>query len=141
MPAIKGSLIKLKKGDGASPEVFTAIAGSRNVSLNLGGDRIEITTADDINASGVSWRTYIAGIVDFSASFNGVIKNVASFNALIASRLADTVENYQLEITGYGTFEGPMTITSFEVNGEFSDAGTFTVGVSASGPISYTPAA
>lgn len=141
MAAIKGSLIKLKKGDGASPEVFTTIAGSRSVRLNLGGDQIDITTADDINASGISWRTYMTGIVDFEANFDGVIKDKTTFNALIAARLADTVVNHQLEITGFGTFEGPMLITSFEVNGDFSDAATFGVGVRAAGALTYTPAA
>lgn len=139
MAVIKGDKVVLKKGNGASPEVFTAVAGARNVNFSLGGDEIDTTTADDIQ-SGVTWRTYISGIADFSASFAGLIKDKATFNALIADRLADTVANYQLEITGFGTFQGPMRVTTIEGAGEFSDVGTVNVTVRAASALTYTPA-
>lgn len=140
MAVIKGSEVSLKQGDGGDPtEIFTVVAGSRSVSYSLGGDEIDTTTADDI-ASGVTWRTYISGIADFSANFDGLIKDKDTYNGLINDRLADTVRNYQLNVEGYGTFEGPMRVTTIEGSGEFSDAATFRVTVRAASALTYTAA-
>lgn len=140
MAAIKGSKVVLKQGDGASPtEAFTAVAGARNVNVSLGGQEIDTTTADDIQA-GVTWRTYISGIADFSATMDGVIKDKDTFNGLAADRLNDTVRNYQVEIEGFGTYEGPCRITVFDVSGQFDDAATFNMTVRAAGAMTYTPA-
>lgn len=140
MAVIKGSKVKLKIGDGASPETFTVLPGIRGVELSLGGDEIDTTTADDI-ADGVTWRTYISGIADLSITSNGLIKDKTTFNQIISDRLLDTVRNYQVEIEGFGTFEGPGRVTVSNPSGEFSDAGAFGVTVRAAAAWTYTPAA
>lgn len=141
MAAIKGSKVVLKVGDGGDPtETFAALAGARGVDLSLGGDELDTTTADDI-ADGVTWRTYISGIADLSISFDGVIKDKASFNQIIADRLGDTVRNYEVEITGFGTFAGPGRVTISNPSGQFDAVASFAVTVRASGAWTYTPAA
>lgn len=139
MAVIKGSNVQLQQGDGGDPtETFTVVAGSRSVNFSLGGDEIDTTTADDI-ASGVTWRTYISGIADFSASFDGLIKDKATFNGIVADRLADTVRNYKLDIEGYGEFDGPCRVTVVEGAGNFDDVATVSVTVRAAGAMTYTP--
>lgn len=140
MAAIKGSRVRLKLGDGASPEVFTTVAGLRNTNWSISGNEIDTTTADDIDASGVTWRTYIGGIIDFSVSGDGVLKDVDATDALIQARIADTVANYQVEIEDFGVFEGPMRVTQMEGGGAYDDAATFTISVRAASAITWTKA-
>lgn len=67
---------KLKMGDGASPEVFTAIA--EIISIQQQGqkiDLIDVTNMDsEANANGLIYREFIGGLADggelsFSANF------------------------------------------------------------------------
>ncbi len=140
MAAIKGARVRLKLGDGASPEVFTTVAGIRNVQWTISGNEIDTTTADDIDESGVTWRTYIGGIIDFGVSGDGILKDVDAMDTLIQARIADTVSNYQVELETYGVFEGPMRVTQIEGAGPFDDAGTFNIALRAASAISWTKA-
>lgn len=138
--AILGAQVVLQQGDGATPtEVFAAVAGSRNVRLAFGSNEVDTTTADDVNVSGVYWRTYRSGIADVSVGGDFVIKDAAEFNQLIADFLAGTVRNYRVVLTGKGTLAGPMRVTQMDISGEFSDVATFSVTVRAASALTYTP--
>ena len=138
MAAIKGSKVVLRVGDGAEPtENFSVLAGARGVDINLGGDEIDTTSADDI-AEGVTWRTYMSGMADLSISFDGIIKDKASFNQIIADRLTDVVRNYQVEIEGFGTFAGSGRVTVSNPSGQFDQAATFSVTIRAAAAWTYT---
>lgn len=139
MAAQKGLTLKIKQGDGASPEVFTDIAGIRSKTVTIGGQEIDITTDDDINASGASWRTFLAGINEFSINGSGIAKDKTTLNGMIADRVAGTVRNYQVELTNYGTFEGAMFISSMEFSGEVDGAVTFTITMRNNEAVTYTP--
>jgi TP901-1 family phage major tail protein len=138
--AMKGALITLEVGDGASPEAFTAFAGSRSVRFSLGGSEIDVTTADDIDANSAVWSTYISGVNDFSASFDGVMKTATTMVQAMQDRAADTVRNYQLVVKDKFTISGPMRITTFEGNGEYSDAATYSVTIRAASALTITAA-
>lgn len=138
MAAQKGNTLKILVGDAASPEVFTLLAGIRSKTIRVGGEPIDVTTDDDI-AAGVSWRTFITGIVDFEVTGSGVAKTVADLQSLIADSIAGTVKNYQITLTNYGTFEGPMILTSTELTGEHTDAVTFSTTIKANAAITWTP--
>ena len=139
MAAIKGSKVQLKVGNGAEPtEAFAILAGARGVDVNLGGDEIDTTTADDIE-DGVTWRTYMSGMADLSISFDGIIKDKASFNQIIADRLNDVIRNYQVDIDGFGMFAGPGRVTISNPSGQFDQAATFSVTIRAAGAWTYTP--
>lgn len=139
MAVIKGSKVKIKVGDGETPEVFAVIAGSRNASINLGGTEIDTTTADDVNESGVTWRTYISGIADLSISGQFLIKDAASYQRIIGDRLLDTIRNYQADVEGYGLFSGPGRITVANITGGFEDAAGYDVTIRAAGAWTHTP--
>lgn len=140
MAAQKGVTLVIKKGDGASPESFTKIAGIRSKTVNQNSNQIDITTDDDINASGASFRTYLAGINEFSVSGSGVAKDVSDFNALQSAYEGGTVANYQVDLSNYGTWEGAMFVQSFNVTGEVDGAVTFDITLVNNDAISYTPA-
>lgn len=141
MAAQKGVTLIIKRGDGAAPtEAFTALAGIRSKTVNQNAAQIDITTDDDINASGASFRTHMAGINEFSVSGSGVAKTKADFNALQAAYEAGTVANYQVEFTNYGTWEGAMFVQSFTVTGEMDGAVTFDITLMNNDAIDYTPA-
>ena len=138
MAAQKGNTLIVLKGNAASPEVFTAIAGMRSKTVRVGGEPIDVTTDDDVS-SGVSWRTFISGIVDFEISASGVAKTVATLQSIISDSLAGTVANYQVTLTNFGTFEGPMILTSTELTGEYTDAVQFSTTIKANAAITWTP--
>lgn len=138
--AIKGALITLEVGDGASPEVFAPFIGSRNVRFTLGGSEIDVTTADDIDANSAVWSTYISGVNDFSASIDGVMKTAASMVQAMNDRAADTVRNYQLVVKDKFTVSGPMRITTFEASGDYSDTATYSITVRAAASLTITAA-
>lgn len=139
MAAQKGVTLVIKKGDGASPESFTKIAGIRSKTVNQNSNQIDITTDDDINASGASFRTYLAGINEFSISGSGVAKDKTDFNDLQSAYEGGTVANYQVDLANYGTWEGAMFVQSFNVTGEVDGAVTFDITLVNNDAISYTP--
>ena len=138
MAAQKGNQLSILRGDGASPEVFTLVAGVRSKSITVGGDPIDVTTDDDI-AGGVSWRTFISGIVDFDAEIEGVLKDEAAMKTIIGDSINGTVVNYQADINLVGTFEGPMVFTNLRFTGEHTDAITFTANLRANAALTWTP--
>lgn len=140
MAATKGVNLIVKKGDGGTPtEVFTRLAGIRSKTVNQNAEQIDITTDDDINASGATFRTYLPGINDFSVSGSGVAKTKAQFNALMADYLAGTVANYEIELVDYGTWSGAMFIQNLNVTGELEGAVTFDLTIRNNDAIDYTP--
>lgn len=140
MAAQKGVTLKLKKGDGASPENFTVLAGIKSKTVNQNAGQIDITTDDDVNASGASYRTNLAGINEFSISGSGIAKDKTAFNQIQADHEAGTVANWQVLLENFGTWEGPMFVQSFTVTGDSEGAVSFDITLSNNGAISYTPA-
>lgn len=143
MSAIKGSKVKLKQGDGASPaEAFTTIAGSRNVTYSVEGSDGDTTSQDDVHAAtGETWTSDIPGTLTFTANSEMLVKDKTVFAGLIADRIAGTVRSYQLEIEGVGTFEGLMRLSAFSGSGQFSEAAQYTIGVRSQGRVTFTAAA
>lgn len=137
MAVIKGSNVTLLVGDGGGPEAFEIIAGSRNATINLGGDEIDTTSADDI-ADGITWRTFISGIADLNLSGSFIIKDAATYQRIIGDRLLDTVRNYRANVDGYGLFAGPGRVTVANITGQFDDIATYDVTIRAAAAWTHT---
>lgn len=132
--AIKGSLVVLKIGnDDGPPETFTKLAGARGVVVAFNNTPIEATTADDIDADGVTWGSSIPGTVNYSVQVNGVMKTAAPLVALMEASAQGTTQNFQLDATGKFTITGPATVSNFEVTGDFGDIATYSCTVNANG--------
>lgn len=136
MSAIKGSAVVLKKGTSSSG---TAIAAMRTVSLNLNTETVDITSADDTNR----WRQLLAaaGTKSMSASFAGVLKDVATHDQAIDDLIAQTVDAYGIVVGGLGTFDGNFQVTAFEITGEYNGETQFTLSMESAGDITYAAVA
>lgn len=110
MAAQNGRTLRLKKGDGASPEVFTTIAAAQETSMSSEVGEIDITDQDD-----AGYKTLLeGGIKSLSISISGVTKA----QTLLQAHLAGTISNWQLEYEDTGD-----TITGAFQIGSYSDTG------------------
>ena len=134
MAAQKGSAMLMKAGNGASPEVFTTIAGLRSSSLTVNNESVDVTNKDSSNN-----RTYLAaaGIQSTSISGSGVFTDASSETTLKTNALADTINNYQFLVPDFGTFTGAFQVTSLEYSGEFNGEVTYSCSFESAGAITF----
>lgn len=135
MASQQGRDILLKLGDGASPEVFTTVAGLTSKTMSLSNGTVDVTTDDE---DGV--RTLLAGKYALAASVSasGISKDSATLGTLRTNFLAGTQSNYQVVIPGAtagGTWSFAANITSFEETGETDGAYSFTIALESSGAV------
>lgn len=118
-----GTLLKL--GDGASPEVFTTIAGVTNVGgPALGLDTVEVTSHDSTDG----WEEFVGGILrsgEVSLDINydpaGVTHDATT--GLIADMVARTVRNFELIFPDdvATTWDFAALVTGFEPGAPVDD--------------------
>jgi TP901-1 family phage major tail protein len=134
MAAQKGSEFLLKIGDGAGPEVFTAIGGFRSNSFKINNETVDITNKD---SAGV--RTLMAGggITSFSASGSGVFMDDTAFATAEAAARGNTQDNWQIIVPDYGTYTGAFNLTGLEYAGEHNGEATYTINLESAGTISF----
>lgn len=134
MSAKRGSELLIKRGDGADPEVFTTVAAIRSGTLNLNGNKINVTTADDIDANDEIWNTYITGPKEFSFSGEAIAKagNKTQVQSLYDDFATGTVTNYEVVVPYLGTFTVAMIVDNFSYNAPYDDVLSFSIGISAS---------
>jgi len=135
MVAQQGRDCILKRGDAASPEVFTAIAGATSTGISFSNGEVDITTNDE---DGI--KTLLAGKYGLagSVSLSGIFKDEATILAERTAMLAGTINNYQLVIPGSTageTYEFAGMISSFEYTGEMDNALSYTITINTSGTI------
>lgn len=116
MAAQKGSDLLIKVGDGASPEVFTALAGLRSKTIKFNSETVDVTNQDSAN----KWRELLegAGIKSATLTGSGVFKDAASDETVRAAFFAQTIKNYQVIIPDFGTIEGPFQISDLQYGGD-----------------------
>ena len=136
MPTYKqGRRFLLQVGDGASPEVFTTIAGLRNTNFTINNEAVDITNKD---SSG--WRTLLAGAGtrSLSVSADGVMDDVAVTQTILTdSYSSGAFKNYKIVYNSNGTtwddIEADFQITSYERGGEDAAEETFSITLESSG--------
>jgi TP901-1 family phage major tail protein len=134
--SLKGSSLVLKKGTSAGG---TTIAAARTISLNLNGETVDVTSADDVNR----WRQLLpgAGTKSMSVSFSGVLKDVATHNQLILDWNAQTADAYGVVIGTLGTWDGNFIVTNVEQSGEYNGELQFTVSLESASEPTYAAVA
>ena len=139
MAAKSGRKIRILRGDGASPEVFTALSGAREDGITLNGELIDITDKQD-----GGWRTYLEedgaspvespyGLQSMSISSSGVSVDATLINDWVNG----IARNYQIEIGDEGTFEGRFMIASLEKSGAHNGEATYSLTLESSGAVSF----
>ena len=127
MPATRGSDLLIKRGDGASPEVFTTVGALQSSTLTLNGDPIEVTTADDVDGNGEIWKTFITGPKSFSVSGNGIGKALLPLQSVYDDFATGALTNYQVVVPNLGTFSLSMIVGSMSFDGPYDGVQGFTV--------------
>lgn len=127
MPAKKGSLGLIKRGNAdGPPETFTTLGGIQSNSFTVGGQPIEVTTADDVDANNATWRTFIAGINEGTVNAQGITKDFQPIQSLVADAIVGTVTgNYQIVIPNVGMFEAPFVISNVQFENPYDNVATF----------------
>lgn len=137
MTAQRGRDLLIKIGDGASPPVFTSVAGLRATSLAFNAQTVDVTNADSTGM----WRELLAGGVKSAAlSGNGVFKDAASDTALRQAFFDGTTNDYQIVIPGFGTIEGPFRITQLQYDGPHDGEVKMAMTLASAGALAFTAA-
>ena len=132
MTAEKGSAFLLKVGDGATPPVFTTVAGLRTTQLSINGEMVAITH----KGSG-GWRELLgqAGVRSVSVAGAGVFTGSAAETRLKASALSGVLDDYQLSFEGGETMTGRFLVTRLDYAGDFNGERNYTLSLESSGAV------
>lgn len=127
MPAVSGVdfIVKVNTGTEASP-VWTAVAGQRNATLNMGMEEIDITSKDS-----QGWHEGLPGVRNWSIDFDGlIIEDDAGLSALEDAYMNKAQVEVQLVTPAGYTYSGKATLTDFSYDtpyeGEATADGTLT---------------
>ena len=132
MAVQKGSVVLVKIGNGASPEVFVTVAGLRDTSISINSETIDVTNKDSARV-----RTLLAdgGIKSFSISGSGVFTDGASEQSVLTAFSATTFSNYEFIIPSFNKFSGSFQVTALEYSGTYNDAVQYSMSFESAGAI------
>lgn len=132
MPAQNGSTFLLKVGDGASPPVFSTVAGLRTTQMSINGDPVVITSKD----SG-GWRELLSGAGSRSVSVSaaGIFLGSAAESRIRAHALAGTIADYELSFEGGERLRGRFLIQRLDYSGDFNAERNYAITLESSGPV------
>lgn len=112
----------IKRGDGASPEVFSFVCGIRTRTFSMSNASIDTTVPSCDDPSAPIVATARPGRQTITFSGDGLFDSNAAGKAIAdAARNQDIDTNYQVIVPGYGTFEGPFFISDFQWSGDMED--------------------
>ena len=135
MAAQKGKDILLKIGDGASPEVFTTVAGLRTRTLSLTARGVDATDSD----SPGRWRELLAGAGtrQVSVSGAGIFRDAASDSSIREVFFSQAARSWRLIVPDFGTLEGPFLVAALEYAGDHEGEATYALTLSSAGEVSF----
>ena len=132
MAAEKGSAFLLKIGDGATPPVFTTVAGLRTTQLQINGEAVAITSKD----SG-GWRELLsgAGVRSVSVSGAGIFTGSAAEARLKGNALSGTIDDYRLSFENGESLTGRFLVTRLDYAGDYNGERNYTLALESSGAV------
>lgn len=132
MAAEKGSAFLLKIGNGATPPVFTTVAGLRTTQLQINGEAVAITSKD----SG-GWRELLsgAGVRSVSVSGAGIFTGSAAEARLKANALAGVIDDYRLSFESGESMTGRFLVTRLDYAGDYNGERNYTLALESSGAV------
>jgi len=135
MAAEKGRAFLIKRGDGATSETFTTIAGLRSTGLTINNEMVDITNKDS-----AGFRTLLAdaGVSSVSVSGSGVFTDTATEILVQTSAIDMTLDNYEIIFESGDKFSGPYQVTSYERSGEHNGEVAYSLTLESSGTITFT---
>ena len=133
MAAQRGKDILLKIGNGATPPLFTTVAGLRARTISLNARTVDATDGD----SAGRWRELLsgAGVKSAAVSGQGVFRDAASDAAIREAFFAQEARRWRLIVPDFGTLEGPFLVAALEYAGEHEGEASFAVSLASAGEI------
>ena len=137
MAAEKGRSFVVKRGDGATSETFTTIAGGLDHTISINGEPVEITNKD---SSG--WRELLAGAgtTGVDVSGNGVFTDTSTEVSVQTSAMNKTLDNYEITFESGDKFSGSFQVTGLEYSGSQNGPRNYSFTLTSSGSITFTAA-
>ena len=135
MAAEKGRAFLIKRGDGATSETFTTVAGLRSTSLTINNETVGITSKD---SSGVRELLADGGVASITVSGSGVFSDSAGEVLIQTAALAMTLDNYEIIFESGDKFGGAYQVTSYERSGEHNGEVAYSLTLESSGTITFT---
>lgn len=152
MAGFRGADVLIKIGNGASPEVFTTVAGLRSSSITINDEAVDVTTKD----SG-GHRALLAGggVNSVSMSGSGIFTDAASESSLRGAltgqfNTTDGSTNQTPSFTNFEfivqntsdstvlKFSGAFMVASLEYAGEYNGESTYSMSFESSGFVTIT---
>ena len=126
----KGSAFLLKIGNGATPLVFTTVAGLRTTQMSVNAETVVVT-----NQGSGGWRELLsgAGVRSVSLSGSGVFTGSAAEARIKANALAGQVDDYRVSFESGDTITGRFLVTRLDYAGDFNGERTYTLALESSG--------
>ncbi|MFZ2030044.1 MAG: phage major tail protein, TP901-1 family [Vitreimonas sp.] len=136
MTGQKGRDVLIKIGNGASPELFTTVAGIRAKTISLNARSVDGTSGESTDA----WRELIAGagVKSASVSGSGVFKDAASDAAIQQAFFTQASKTFQLVIPDFGLLQGPFLIEALDYSGDHDGEAAFAITLASAGVINFT---
>ncbi|HMT43195.1 MAG TPA: phage tail protein [Chakrabartia sp.] len=132
MPAEKGSAFLLKVGNGATPPVYTTVAGLRTTQLSINGEPVVIT-----NKGSGAWRELLsgAGVRSVSVSGAGVFTGSAAETRIKSNALAGILDDYELSFESGEKMQGRFLVARLDYAGDFNGERSYTLALESSGAV------
>lgn len=109
--------------EGAGDAAATEVTFARDVTINLTSDPIDVTSRDS-----APWKDYIAGLREWSVSFNAVYENTdAALDILEAAYIAGTVLSVRLIDNEGDGYYGDCIVAEFSREEPLADGMARTV--------------
>jgi TP901-1 family phage major tail protein len=138
MAAYKGNAMLLKigatAGSAAASDTYTTVAGLRSTSITHNDETIDVTTKDSNQV-----RTLLAGggVYSVTISGSGVLTDDATLATLESAMNASDYHNFQVVVSGFGTYEGEFALTTLEMSGEYNGEISYSITLESAGTVSF----
>jgi TP901-1 family phage major tail protein len=119
MAVQKGASLVVKIGNGASPEVFTTVAGLQDTSISINQETVDVTNKDSSRV-----RTLLAqgGVKSFTITGSGIFQDHASEQSVLTAFDGASFTNFQFLVPDYNTFTGAFQVTTLDYTGTYNGA-------------------
>ena len=116
---------------------LVAVGALRTKTMSIANEAIDVTSDDD---AGFRKLLQDPGTKTLDISIEGVVKDIASFNALMALAVSgtDVMENVSLLFPAIGTIAGEFVISGLEIGAPYNEAATFSATLQSAGAYTYT---
>ena len=133
MAAGPGRQMVIKIGDGASPEVFTAVAGSRIDGIRINNELVNVS---DKTAAA---RQLLdgGGEVSWAMNISGIYLDNTQVNLLRTKAGNGAHTNFELDLHTFGTYSGTFQVQNYEENGEYNGAILFSATMESAAAVTY----